>query len=101
LVEETEKTHIEVLDDVEYRYRKSTMSYDEHMMNEIKTLTYYFDRQHKDEHLMEYSTEGLGDYANEELMRWTMGRDLFGKENMDLLYETDMTHYPDGIILIT
>jgi hypothetical protein len=96
LVEETEKTHPEIVNDELYRDMKESMTAEELQEGEVKTLTYFFDRNHNDELLMEYSTEGLGDYANEELTRWTAGHKVFGQENMDLHYEQDMTNYPDS-----
>ena len=96
LVEETEKSHSEIMNDILYREMKNNLTADEMYMNEVKTLTYYFDRNFKDDLGLEYSTEGLGDFDNEELTRWTVGHDVFGKEDLDLHYEQNMTHYPDG-----
>lgn len=101
LVDETEKTHYEIMNDKIYRNSKRETPVDEQYMNEVKTLTYYFDRNYKDENMLEGSTEGLGDFDNEELTRWTVGHDMFGKEDLDLHYEQDMTNYPDSNIVLT
>jgi carbonic anhydrase/acetyltransferase-like protein (isoleucine patch superfamily) len=98
LVDETEKTHYELVNDIIYRNVRENMPIDELYMNEYKTLTYYFDRNFKDDHMMEAGTEGLGDYDNEELSRWNVGQDIFEKEDLDLHYEQDMTNYPDSNI---
>jgi carbonic anhydrase/acetyltransferase-like protein (isoleucine patch superfamily) len=96
LVDETEKTHYEIINDKIYRNVRFELPIDEQYMNEVKTLTFYFDRNFKDDHMLEGGTEGLGDFDNEELQRWTVGHDMFGKEDLDLHYEQDMTNYPDS-----
>jgi carbonic anhydrase/acetyltransferase-like protein (isoleucine patch superfamily) len=98
MVDETEKTHYEIMNDKVYRVGRDNIPIEDQYMNEVKTLTYYFDRNHKDDHMLEYSTEGLGDFDNEELSRWNIGHDAFGKEDLDLHYEQDMTNYPDSNI---
>ena len=59
LVEETEKTHSEILNDKLYRNMKNSLTVDEMYMNEVKTLTYYFDRNFNDDLGFESSTHPL------------------------------------------
>jgi carbonic anhydrase/acetyltransferase-like protein (isoleucine patch superfamily) len=95
--EHTEKSHYEFLNDLATKKLIENLSPEEMYLNSMKQFTFYSDAREGDDFGVEYGNaqDGLDEYEQEGLMRWTMGKG-FKKENFDLYYEMDMTNYPDA-----
>lgn len=62
--------------------------------NEIRSVSKLFDNK-VDDYGVETSWEGIDSLEDEDLIHYTASS-KFEKENMDLLYEQDLSKYPDG-----
>jgi len=96
LVEESEKDHIEQIRDEYYRSVNEVKSDRERVADEIRSVSMLLDNK-VDDFGVEAGFDGYDALEGEDLIHYT-APSKFQKENMDLLYEQDMTHYPDGII---
>jgi len=94
MVEECEKDHIEQIRDEYYRSHKDSKSSKEKIADEIRSLSMLLDNK-VDDFGVESTFEGYDSLEGEDLIHY-MAPAKFQKENMDLLYEQDLTHYPDG-----
>ena len=94
MVEESEKDHIEQIRDEYYRHIKSEKTDKEKYADEIRSVSMLLDNK-VDDFGVESSFEGHDSFEGEDLIHYS-APSQFKKENMDLLYEQDLTHYPDG-----
>lgn len=94
LVEESEKDHIEQIRDEHYRFINSLKNDKERIADEIRSVSMLLDNK-VDDFGVEASFEGYDSLEAEDLIHYS-APSKFKKENMDLLYEQDLTHYPDG-----
>ncbi len=94
MVEESEKDHIEQIRDEHYRVQNASKLQKDRISDEIRSVSILLDSK-VDDFGVESSFEGFDSMEGEDLIHY-MAPTKFQKENMDLLYEQDMTHYPDG-----
>ena len=94
MVEESEKDHIEQIRDEYYRSVNSQKTDKERISDEIRSVSMLLDNK-VDDFGVESSFEGYDSLEGEDLIHY-MAPAKFQKENMDLLYEQDLTNYPDG-----
>jgi restriction endonuclease len=93
-VEESEKDHVEQIRDEIYRKYNSQIGQKERIANEIRSVSYLFDSK-VDDFGVETAWEGYDSLEDEDLIHYT-ATSKFRKESMDLLYEQDMSNYPDA-----
>lgn len=97
MVEETEKTQIEIINDHVTSKRMFFMSDEEKNEHQINTFTYFLNRHKNDEWMLEAAeVEGVESWEGEDLYHWDLA-DAYKPDTMDKYYEQDKTHYPDGI----
>ena len=96
LVEESEKDHIEQIRDEYHRSVNEVKNDMERVADEIRSVSMLLDNK-VDDFGVESGFDGYDALEGEDLIHYT-APSKFQKENMDLLYEQDMTHYPDGIM---
>lgn len=94
MVEESEKNHIEQIRDEYYRDYNRQKSNKQRMQDEIRSVSMLFDNK-VDDYGVETTWEGYDSLEDEDLLHYT-ATSKFQKENMDLLYEQDLSNYPDG-----
>lgn len=94
MVEESEKDHIEQLRDEYYRVYNSQKTAKQRIADEIRSVSALFDNK-VDDYGVETTWEGYDALEEEDLIHYT-APSKFQKENMDLLYEQDISNYPDG-----
>jgi len=95
MVEATEKTQIEFMNDYRYRENNDSLTQQEKYILDMQTLSYWTEAGPEDDFGVEGGFEGMDDIEQEGIQRFTMGK-IFKKEDMDLHYEMDMTNYPDA-----
>lgn len=95
MVEACEKNHVEFLNDHRYRVNNSFMTNEDRFIKSQETLSWWTDPNFDDDFGVEGGFEGLDEYENEGLQRYTAGK-IFKKESMDSYYEMDSTNYPDA-----
>lgn len=93
MVEETEKTHIQVLKTLQHIEVRTHSHWIDLFILQANAISYWKD-QKTDDFGIEAMGEGYDDYEQEDMFRFTSGK-IFNKENMDLHYEQNMTNYPD------
>lgn len=93
-VEESEKDHFEQLRDEYYRIYSKTRTDKQKLADEIRSISMLFDNK-VDDYGVESAFEGYDSFEDEDLIHYT-APSKFQKENMDLLYEQDLSSYPDG-----
>jgi len=94
LVEESEKDHVEQMRDEFYRHYNDQITNKQRIADEIRSVSQLFDNK-VDDYGVETAWEGFDSLEDEDLIHYT-APSKFQKENMDLLYEQDLTNYPDG-----
>lgn len=94
MVEESEKDHIEQIRDEYYRFINSNKTDKERIHEDIRSISMLLSSK-VDDFGVESSFEGFDSMEAEDLIHYS-APSKFVKEDMDLLYEQDMTHYPDG-----
>ena len=99
MVEESEKDHIEQIRDEYYRSVNAQKSDKDRIAEEIRGVSMLLDNK-VDDFGVESSFEGFDSLESEDLIHY-MAPTKFQKENMDLLYEQDLTHYPDGMFYLS
>ena len=77
-----------------YRHYNDQITNKQRITDEIRSVSQLFDNK-VDDYGVETAWEGFDSLEDEDLINYT-APDKFQKENMDLLYEQDMTNYPDG-----
>jgi len=94
MVEESEKDHIEQIRDEYYREVNSNKTDQEKVTDEIRSISMFLSNK-VDDFGVEASFEGYDSMESEDVIHY-LAPSKFKKENMDLLYEQDIFHYPDG-----
>ena len=97
LVEESEKDHIEQIRDEYYRNYNEQKNNKQRTADEIRSVSMLFDNK-VDDFGVETAWEGYDSLEDEDLIHYT-APSKFEKENMDLLYDQDISNNPDGNFL--
>jgi hypothetical protein len=97
MVEHTEKSHYEFMEDFRTKIQLEEMSLEEKLIQKMQTFGYWTDPKSNDDFGVEAANaaDTLDEWEQENLWRFTSGRKI--EDNFDLNYEQDMTNYPDSL----
>ena len=94
MVENTERTHFEIVKDAMDRYKESTMTMEERHFIRRQVYGYSQPGVAHDDFGLEALNEGIDSFEQEGLRSYNMEK-TFEKETYDQYYEMDMSNYPD------
>jgi hypothetical protein len=95
MVEESEKDHFEQLRDESYRVINQLKNNKQRIQDEMRSVSMLLDSK-VDDFGVESSFEGYDALEGEDLIHYNAPTKFY-KENMDLLYEQDLSNFPDGL----
>jgi len=95
MVEHTEKSHFEFINDFDTKNEESQQSYYTTYKNKAEKYGYWMDATKKDDFGIEGASgiDGLSEWENEGVFKYT--HTPIKQDDFDLNYEQDMTNYPD------
>jgi carbonic anhydrase/acetyltransferase-like protein (isoleucine patch superfamily) len=95
MVEHTEKTHYEFIEDMLALDISSGFSETDKYKHKMNNYAYWMDNSKNDEFGVEASNavDGIDEWENEGIYKYTSKLNM--QDDMDLHYEQDMTHFPE------
>ncbi len=96
LVEHSEKSHYEFLNDINSSDLNKQMGHEKRRANKLQKYGYWMDSTKKDDFGVEASSaiDEMDEWEQEGLFKYT--KTPLNQDNFDLNYEQDMTNYPDA-----